>query len=318
MTIKHIFLWASIALASGGFASLFLIEADTVQGRHTEQDEHGHGEEEPGDSVHIEDASAKAMGINVLPAGPGKVRQTISLTGKVTLNQDKTAQILARFQGVIKSMRKSVGEAVQKGDVLATIESNTSLQTYSVTSPLDGVIITRNGSVGGSSGEAPIYAVADLSELWAEFFVFSSDMDRIQTGQAVDVVSLNDGASAETSIFSLLPVAETSSQTVVARVAIDNEDEAWRAGMTVRGDVVLAEKDVALAVKTSAIQRQEGNSVIYIKDGETYTMRRIEAGQADREWTEILGGVQPGDTYVADGSFVVKADIGKSTAEHEH
>ncbi len=322
MNIKLIALWAAIATASGFITHQVMAAAPEQSEEHGEEghgDEHGGEEEGHGDSAHIEDASAEAMNIGVLEAGPATVHQTISLTGKITLNQDKSAQILARFPGIIKSARKSVGEEVKKGEVLAMVESNTSLQTYSVTSPLNGVVIMRNASIGGSAGEEPIYVVADLSQLWAEFFVFSRDMDRIQTGQKVDVVSLSDNASStEASITSLLPVAETSSQTVVARVTIDNPDNVWRAGMTVRGDVVLNEKDVPLAVKTSAIQRQEGGNVVYVKEGESYELRKVELGQADREWTEVLSGVQPGDTYVATNSFVVKADIGKAAAEHAH
>lgn len=321
MNIKHILLWAAIAAGSGGVTWAIQSQASEPKQsqEEAEHDEHGGGEKSHGDSAHIEDASAEAMNIDVLEAGPATVHQTISLTGKIILNQDRSAQVMARFPGVIKSARKSVGETVKKGEVLATVESNTSLQTYSVASPLDGIIVARNASVGGSAGEEPIYVVADLSQLWAEFFVFSRDMDRIQTGQKVDVVSLSDNAnSSEATITSLLPVAETSSQTVVARVTIDNPDNKWRAGMTVRGDVVLSEKEVPLAVKTSAIQRQEGSNVVYVKEGESYEMRKVELGQSDREWTEVLSGIKPGDVYVAEGSFIVKADIGKAAAEHEH
>lgn len=284
------------------------------------EEEHGHeSEEEHGDSTTIKNDSAQAMKIEVLKAGPELVHQTISLTGKILLNQDRTAQVRGRFPGVIKSATKSIGEEVKKGEELASIESNQSLQTYKVGSPLDGIIINRNATIGGLAGDEPIYVVADLSQLWAEFFVFSRDMDRIATGQRVDVFSLSDSSTnTEATISSLLPTAESSSQTVVARVDINNSDNKWRSGMTVRGDVVLSEKQVAVAVKTSAIQRQEGAQVIYVREGEKYEMRKVELGQSDREWTEILNGLQADEEYVATNSFVVKADIGKSSAEHEH
>ncbi len=287
---------------------------------YSEGEEHAHeSEEEHGDSTKITETSAQAMKIEVLKAGPATVHQTINLTGKIILNQDKTAQVRGRFPGVIKSAIKSVGDKIKKGDELATIESNQSLQSYSITSPLDGVVITRNAAIGGLAGEEPIYVVADLSQLWAEFFVFSRDMDRIATGQKLDIFSLSDSSTnAEATISSLLPTAESSSQTVVARVTLDNSDNKWRSGMTVRGDVVLSEKQVAVAVKTSAIQRQEGSEVVYVKEGENYVMRKIETGQSDREWTEILNGLEANEEYVATNSFVVKADIGKSSAEHEH
>jgi cobalt-zinc-cadmium efflux system membrane fusion protein len=116
----------------------------------------------------------------------------------------------------------------------------------------------------------------------------------------------------------LLPTAESSSQTVMSHVwLVDNADNQWRAGMTVRGDVVLSEKEVPLAVKTSAIQRQEGTTVVYVQKGDTFEMRKVELGEADREWTEILSGLNAGESYVATNSFIIKADIGKSAAEHE-
>ncbi len=320
---------AVIALGTAGFVSYETFAGDDhdhteekyEEAGHSEEDEgHEHGgEEEHGDSTKISDASAQAMNIEVLKAGPAMVHQTISLTGKIILNQDRTAQVRARFPGVIKSADKSVGDQVKKGDELATVESNQSLQTYSVSSPLDGVVITRNAAIGGLAGDEPVYVIADLSQLWAEFFVFSRDMDRIATGQKVDVLSLSDtSTSAEAVITNLLPTAESSSQTVVARVTLDNADNKWRSGMTVRGDVVLSEKEVALAVKTSAIQRQEGAQVVYVKEGDTYEMRKVGTGQSDREWTEIISGIETGEDYVATNSFVVKADIGKSAAEHEH
>ncbi|PZP55938.1 MAG: efflux transporter periplasmic adaptor subunit [Micavibrio aeruginosavorus] len=331
MRLKMIILTgvAVIALGTAGFVSYETFAGDDhvhteekyEEAGHSEEGEgHEHaGEKERGDNTKISDVSAQAMNIEVLKAGPATVHQTISLTGKIILNQDRTAQVRARFPGVIKSADKSVGDQVKKGDELATIESNQSLQTYSVSSPLDGMVITRNAAIGGLAGDEPVYVIADLRQLWAEFFVFSRDMGKIATGQKVDVLSLSDAStSAEAAITNLLPTAESSSQTVVARVTLDNADNKWRSGMTVRGDVVLSEKEVALAVKTSAIQRQEGAQVVYVKEGEIYEMRKVETGQSDREWTEIISGVKTGEDYVATNSFVVKADIGKSAAEHEH
>ncbi len=88
--------------------------------------------------------------------------------------------------------------------------------------------------------------------------------------------------------------------------------------MTIRGDVILSEREVPLAVKTTALQRQDGGTVVYVQEGSGYEMRKVEIGQSDREWTEILSGIEAGETYVATNSFIVKADIAKSEAEHDH
>lgn len=279
-------------------------------------DEHGHEEETEG--TVIDDHVAKEMKIELAQVGAGTVRQIVSLTGKVILNQNQVAQVRARFPGIVKDVKVNMGDTVKKGQILAVIESNESLQSYNVVSPLDGVILGRNTNIGDTAADASIFVVADLKKLWAEFFIFSRDMASIKAGQPIRVKSLTDGTEAETVLSSLLPTTESSSQTVVARVELDNPEDKWRAGMTVRGDVTLSEHDVQLAVKTSALQRQDGNTVIYVREGERYEMRKVETGQSDSDWTEILSGIEAGENYVATNSFIIKADIAKSEAEHEH
>ncbi|HHT9121234.1 MAG TPA: efflux RND transporter periplasmic adaptor subunit [Candidatus Wunengus sp. YC63] len=277
-----------------------------------------HGQKEAADQTMIEPSFARDMKIKVEAAGPGIVHQTINLAGKITLNKNRVAQVRARFPGIVRDVKSSIGDKVQKGQTLAVVESNDSLQTYPVKSPLDGIILGRNTNVGDTAGNDPIFVVADLTQLWAEFFIFSRDVSAVKPGQVIIIKSLNDDTTSETRLTTLLPTTESSSQTVVARVDIDNIDDKWRAGMTVRGEIILHEQEVPVAVRTSAIQLQEGNQVVYVRKDNIYTMRKVETGQSNRDWTEILSGLQPGETYVSENSFIIKADIAKSTSEHSH
>jgi len=273
--------------------------------------------EEHVDQTIITPSSAKAMKIEIADAAPGKVSQTISLTGKIILNQNRVAQVRARFPGIVKDISINMGDEVKKGQTLAIVESNESLQPYSITAPLDGIVLGRNTNKGDVAETEPMFVIADLKELWAEFFIFSRDMAAIKQGQAIHIKSLTDDTQAQAILTTLLPTTESSSQTVVARVTINNPDDKWRAGMTVRGDVVISEQEVPLVVKTTALQRQEGSDVVYIQKGSTYQMRKVEIGQRDPEWTEIISGIEPGEKYVSRNSFIIKADIAKSEAEHE-
>lgn len=283
------------------------------------KDEHGHGgEEEHGDESKISEKAAKNLNIEVMEAGSAIVEETIGVTGRVSLNQSTTAQVKARFPGIIRSVEKEPGEAVNTGDTLATVESNESLQVYTVKSPVSGTVITRTAGIGQLTGEDPLYVVADLSKLWAELFVFSKDGEKLKPGQKVRVQCLDDPVNTESTIALVLPTAETSSQTVVARVVINNADKHWRSGMNIRADVVISEKQVPVAVKTEAIQRMEGNNVVFIEENGTYKMHPVELGSSDGKWTEITRGLAAGQRYVAKNSFIVKADIGKAGAEHEH
>lgn len=304
---------------------------DKDEHEHSEgsKDEHGHdhgGEaaddehdgEEHAEETKISSSAVKNLDIEVLEVGSTKVQDSLSVTGRVTLNQNTTAQVKARFPGVIRSVTKEPGEVVKAGDVLATVESNDSLQVYPVKSPVSGTVITRNANIGEVAGDIPLFTVADINKPWAEFFVFSKDGEKLKAGQKVLIHCLDDDIQAESSISVVLPTAESSSQTIVARAVIDNAEGHWRSGMNIRADVVLMEKDVPVAVKTEAIQRMEGNNVVFVEEGGVYKTHPVEIGSSDATWTEIKGGLSAGQRYVAKNSFVVKADIGKAGAEHEH
>jgi len=289
--------------------------------KHEGEDEHGHGGEEGGhaEESKISDNAVKNLNIEILEAGSAMVQETIAVSGRVTLNQNTTAQVKARFPGIIKSVLREPGEKVNAGDTLATVESNDSLQVYAVKAPVSGTIITRNANVGQLSSEEPLFVVADLSKLWAELFIFSKDGEKLKAGQKVHIQCLDDDINTQSTIALVLPTAEASSQTVVARAVIENADNHWRSGMNIRADVVLYEKEATLAVKTEAIQRMEGNTVVFVQEeGGTYKAHPVETGMSDHEWTEIKSGLSAGQRYVAKNSFVVKADIGKAGAEHEH
>lgn len=281
--------------------------------------EHGHGHEEgPTDRTEISETASKTAGIVVVEAGSATVNETLSLTGRITLNQNRTALVKARFPGIVRDVKKTQGETVNADDILATVESNESLQVYPVKSPISGVILSRNTNIGDVAADAPMFTVADISELWVELHVFPQDASRVKQGQAITISSTECEDVQHSSITALLPITEASSQTLLARSIIKNLDNHWLPGMSVRGDVVLNSREVPLAIKTSAIQRMEGQQVIFVKEGNNYLMRQVKLGASDPEWTEVLGGLKPGEHYVSEGSFTVKADIGKAGAAHEH
>jgi cobalt-zinc-cadmium efflux system membrane fusion protein len=215
------------------------------------------------------------------------------------------------------------GEEVKKGDILARVESNKSLRSFNVVSPLDGIIMARNTNVGDVVGDEPLFTIADLSEVWAEFHVFPSDLPSIQHGQMVHVSSLNihqdkEQDITEATLRMLLPTADANSQTVLAIVPLDNKEGLWRPGMTVKGNVLVNEKQVPIAVKTSAVQRFRDFHVVFAKVGNTYEVRMLELGISDSEMVEVIGGLKPDTEYVTENSFLVKADVEKSGASHDH
>ena len=80
----------------------------------------------------------------------------------------------------------------------------------------------------------------------------------------------------------------------------------------------MAEHPVPLAVRQSAIQGFRDFKVVYARIGDTYEVRMLDLGRQNSEWAEVLGGLEPGTEYVTDNSYLVKADIEKSGASHDH
>jgi len=83
-----------------------------------ERDEHG----EKG-VVRLGDAELKEFGIEVGAAGPGNLKVHVSLPGEVVANADRLAHIVPRVSGVVREVRKSLGDRVGKGEVMAVLES---------------------------------------------------------------------------------------------------------------------------------------------------------------------------------------------------
>jgi membrane fusion protein, heavy metal efflux system len=286
-------------------------------GGHDHGDEHDHG---VGVASHvaITPEAAKAAGVEVVTAGPAKIAQVAMTMGSIVLDPAGHARVNARFPGVIREMRKNVGDAVGAGEVLASVESNESLQAYQVKSPVDGAVIARNKNVGEISGTDPVYEIANLARVYAELHVFPRDLGRVAKGQRVRLSTADGAVTGEGVIGAVLPVAEASSQSVLARVQVDNAVGQWRPGSAVRGQIVVSESDVAVAVRATAIQEIEGKPVVFVQSGEEFEVRPVLLGQGDGLWVEVQEGLYDGDVYAATNSFLFKADLGKATAEHEH
>jgi cobalt-zinc-cadmium efflux system membrane fusion protein len=179
-------------------------------------------------------------------------------------------------------------------------------------------VLLRSAVAGEATGEEPLFVIGDLSKVWAELDVFGRDLSKVKAGQSVRVVSLDGEISADAVVTSLAPLTTHSSQSVRARVVLDNAQGLWRPGQFVHGVVTVAETNVPLAVKKSALQRFRDFTVVFARVNDTYEVRMLELGASDAVWVEVLGGLEAGEQYVTENSFLIKADIEKSGASHDH
>ena len=260
---------------------------------------------------------AEAFGLETEQAGPGTIRETITVYGRVRPDEERVRRIYARYAGTLEAVEVSVGDRVRRGQTLATVESNESLARYAITAPIDGVITERNAHPGEQTGERTIFALMDTAHIWVEFAVFPRDLPRVRLGAPVGIRAYG-GEWERSGEISYISALANPDQSVTARVTLENPDGALLPGMYVTGRIQVAEHDVGLAVRRSGLQSFGDSTVVYAQVGDQYEVRMLDLGRQDSEWVEVLGGLAPRTQYVTTNSYLVKADIEKSGAAHAH
>lgn len=263
-------------------------------------------------------AAARAAGLEFEKAGPAEIGEALELVGRVELDPAATAEVGAKFPGRVISATLNVGDRVRRGQVMARVESNESMQTYSVIAPISGVVTERRTNPGDVAGSEPIYIIADPSRTVAAFPIFPRDMERVRSGAPVQLGLLEGNRTVASTIRNFNPLADPNTGALVARAPLANPDGFWRPGMNVKGVLTVDQRQVPLAVKTDGLQAFRDFTVVFAKVGDTYEVRMLELGTRGPVWTEVKSGIKPGQTYVAKGSYVIKADIEKSGASHDH
>src|SRR5688500_3512889 len=116
---------------------------------------------------------ARAAGIGTTVAGAGTIGDELVLYGAIAADATRVRTVHARFPGVIRSVTRNVGDTVRAGDALATIESNESLQTYTVSAPIAGTVTARHAAPGEQTDADALFEIAVFFYVWAVLDEFS-------------------------------------------------------------------------------------------------------------------------------------------------
>jgi membrane fusion protein, heavy metal efflux system len=268
--------------------------------------------------VKLSQEQIQASGVTLEKAGPASIRESLPVYGVIAPNAERLRDVAARFPGVVREINRKIGDNVRKGDSLATVESNESLQTYSLVAPLDGVVIARNANPGEQTGDKVLFTVADLSAVWVELSLFPRDVGKVRVGQTVRVTSGDTGRAGDGKIVYVAPFGSSANQTLSARVLLDNKERTWAPGLYVTAHITLAESEVPLAARASAVQVIDEQNVVFVQDETGFEPWPVSIGRTDGVWVEVLSGMKVGDSYAATNSFILKAELGKGSAEHGH
>ena len=269
--------------------------------------------------VKITDQAAASVELKFEKAGPRKIRKLAEMTGRIVPDEDQMAKVSPRFPGIVLEANKKLGDKVEKGEVLAVIESSQSMTTYEITAPISGIIIARDVTRGVAvTTDKPIYTIADLSTVWVNLNVRRADFAALEIGKEITITEEDSGETATAKVTWLSPFGSQETQTLRAVATLPNADGKWRTGLLVNAALVVEEKEVPVAVRYDALQTFRDWDVVFMKYGEVYEIALLELGQRDGDWIEVISGLPAGTTYVTENAFVVKADVMKSGASHDH
>lgn len=198
-------------------------------------------------------------------------------------------------------------------------EHNPNLRIYDIRSPVDGIIIARHITKGEFiENTTTIYEVADLSTIWIEIGIYPKDLVRVKEGQMVDISRPIDGKISQAKIIYLSPIIQDETITAKAVAEMENSSGNWRPGSFVKVNIATENSYAPIVVPKEAIQEIEGKEFVFVRIPEGFEKRQAQIGVGDNENAEILSGLSAGEEYASSKTFLLKADLSKKEAEHEH
>jgi cobalt-zinc-cadmium efflux system membrane fusion protein len=201
----------------------------------------------------------------------------------------------------------------------ATATSSKSLNTFEIRAPIDGMVMERHISLGEAIKEdADIFTISDLSTVWAEVAIPAKDLNAVRVGEKVVVKATAFAAQAPGTVSYVGALIGEQTRTAKARISLPNPDMAWRPGLYVTVDIVANQGDVPVAVATDAIQTVNDQPTVFVRVADGFLPQPVALGRSNGKLVEVTKGLKPGTRYAGAGSFIVKSEQGKASAEHVH
>jgi cobalt-zinc-cadmium efflux system membrane fusion protein len=280
--------------------------------QNVDYNEEEHSEDE--EIVKLTSAEIDELGIVLDNVSSQKLQLHSDLTGEIVPDPYKLAHIIPRFSGIVKNVYKEIGDKVKKDEVIAVIESNESLVAYEVKSSIDGVVLNLHMTPGELIGdEIHAATVADLNSVWAELNVYQKDLRKIRVEQIAEIYFDEIENAVNGKIFYISPTVDEHTRTATARVRLNNSRGYWKPGMFVSSRVFTDFLNVEQAVTLNSIQNFEGQKVIFVKDKDGFKPQPVTIGKTNTKYAEVLTGLNKGQTYIAQGAFVIKSELLKES-----
>ena len=178
--------------------------------------------------------------------------------------------------------------------------------------PFSGEIVERT-AVRGAMVEAgkPLFTVADCAAMWAFASVSGEALVRVRVGQSVElrVEALPDRVFTGKVTWISSEVDERTRMGRV-RVELPNPDRLLKANLFAKARILLPGKENAVLVPDSAIQRIEGNKMVFVQTGpDLFDARAVQLGARFDGKVELVAGLKAGESVVVAHGYPLKSQL---------
>jgi cobalt-zinc-cadmium efflux system membrane fusion protein len=243
-------------------------------------------------------------------------RETDFKTAEVNLRTSKTAASAAENRLHLLGM---TGAAVDQLAATERIDPR-----FAVRAPIAGRVTEREVTLGELVGpdDEHLLVVADLARVWVLADVPEARLKGLAQAEAALTLAAMPGEKLGGVVSFVAHTVDPATRTARARIEVDNPGGALRPGMFCRVEISAgAAGEAVLAVPDDALQTVEGGPAVFVPvegEADTFAKRAVTVGKPVGGWVPVLSGLKEGEPVVVSGSFILKADLGKSGAAHEH
>lgn len=211
----------------------------------------------------------------------------------------KAALTAARRHLLILGLTESAVEALASRPDLASV--------FSLTSPIEGIVVERNATIGATVGtDANLFKIIDISRVWIDANVFEKDLERVKFGQDVKVaVPAFPGSSFSGKVILVSSVVDPETRSVKVRTEVPNPDGRLKPDMFANVEIITDLHRTAISIPQSALLNDGGKSVVFVSKGSGYQKRVVTAGIQGNDRVEIIDGLIGGDKVVVKGNYLL-------------
>jgi cobalt-zinc-cadmium efflux system membrane fusion protein len=218
------------------------------------------------------------------------------------------ASNIAGTKAALTSARRHLLILGLKASDIDALASKSSLgAVFSLTSPISGIVVERNGTIGATVGsDANVFKIIDISRVWIDANVFEKDLERVRRGQEVKVsVPAFPGVSFSGQVILITSVVDPETRSVKVRTEVANPDGRLKPDMFASVQIITDLHKTAISIPQAAVLDDLGKTVVFIAEGNGYAKREVHVGIQGDGRVEIIEGLQAGDKVVVKGNYLL-------------